>query len=137
MKNLILSLFLLFLGYAVTGQITDPAYEVKVKKLMEIQMGQGMVMDHMIDQILPNIPEENQADFKKDINVVITKMMDKIAGIYMEIHTKEEVDALLEFYTSPIGKQIQGKLPLVMERSSKMGQEFGSEIMPIMQKYMH
>lgn len=98
MKNLILALGVLFMGYAASGQITDPTYKTKIRALMDIQMGQGLIMDEMMKQITPNIPTESRAEFRKDFAMIMDKSMDKIADVQMEVYTKEEVDALLEFY---------------------------------------
>lgn len=136
MKNLILAFSILFMGYSASGQITDPTYKTKIKTLMDIQMGQGLIIDEMMKQITPNIPTESRAEFKKEFEMIMDKSMDKIADVQMEVFTKEEVDALLEFYNSPIGQQIQKKLPQIMMKTSKMQQELTMELMPIMQKYI-
>lgn len=136
MKVVILALGILLIGHTASGQINDPSYQMKVKELMDIQMGQGLITDQMTQQILPDIPVDKREDFKKDMRLMMDKSMAKISDIYMEVYTKEEVDALLGFYNSPIGQQIQKKLPEVMKKSTVLQQELIPEIMPIMEKYL-
>jgi len=137
MKKLILLACILVFGYTANAQISDQSYKPKVKELMKIQSGQAAMMDKMIDQVSENIPESKKADFKKEMRDEVEKLYDQIADIYMEVYNKKEIDALLKFYHSPVGKEIQEKMPKVMEKSTKLGQQFGQRIMPIVQKYMN
>ncbi len=137
MKNLILALGMLFMGYSVIAQITDPSYKSKVMELMNIQSGINIIMDDLIENVGATIPDDKKADFKKEMNVAIDKILDKSVDLYLEIFSKDEVDAMLAFYDTPVGQGIQKKMPELMKKSTKMGQEYSMELMmPIMQKYM-
>jgi len=61
-ENFILALGILFIGYSATAQITDPSYKSKVIELMNIQLGQGLVMDEMIKNIISNIADDKKED---------------------------------------------------------------------------
>ncbi len=137
MKNLILALGILFIGYSATAQNTDPSYKSKVIELMNIQSGMTDIMDDLIDNMGGAIPDDKKPAFKQEMKVVIDKILDKSADLYLEVLSKDEVDALLAFYDTPVGQGIKKKMPEMMKKSTKMGQEYSMElIMPIMQKYM-
>lgn len=137
MKKLILAFSIIFAGYSATAQISDESYKPKVKQLIKIQSSQDAMMDKMVDQISEKIPEAKKDDFKKEMGTKIDKYQDQIADIYMDVYNKKEVDALLKFYNSPVGQEIQKKMPKVVEKSTELGQKFSQQIMPIVQKYMY
>lgn len=136
MNKLLITLCFVFVGVVAWAQIDDPSYKSKVVELIDIQSASQLVMDNMVEQISVSIPEENKVEFKKDMDGIINKMIDKIADIYMENYTKEEVDALMDFYNTPIGKSIQNKLPEMIIKSQMVGESLTPEVMIIMQKYM-
>lgn len=136
MNKLLITLCFVFVGVVASAQIDDPSYKSKVVELIDIQSATQLVMDNMVEQISVSIPEENKVEFKKDMDGIINKMIDKIADIYMENYTKEEVDALMDFYNTPVGKSIQNKLPEMIIKSQMVGESLTPEVMIIMQKYM-
>lgn len=136
MKKVIVIACLLFIGFSATAQKADSAYKQKVVELMKIQSGQLSAMDQVMDKMSANIPDEKKAAFKKEINNVMNEMYDKIADIYIEVYTKKEIDAMFDFYNSPMGKEIQKKIPQVTEETMKMSQSMGQKLAPIIQKYM-
>ena len=136
MNKLLITLCFVFVGVVAWAQIDDPSYKSKVVELIDIQSATQLVMDNMVEQISVSIPEENKVEFKKDMDGIVNKMIDKIADIYMENYTKEEVDALMDFYNTPIGKSIQNKLPEMIIKSQMVGESLTPEVMIIMQKYM-
>lgn len=136
MNKLLITLCFVFVGVVAWAQIDDPSYKSKVVELIDIQSASQLVMDNMVEQISVSIPEENKVEFKKDMDGIINKMIDKIADIYMENYTKEEVDALMDFYNTPVGKSIQNKLPEMIIKSQMVGESLTPEVMIIMQKYM-
>ena len=45
--------------------------------------------------------------------------------IYDRHFTMEELQALIDFYTTPVGQQVVKKLPLVAQESNAIGQQWG------------
>lgn len=59
------------------------------------------------------------------------KMKELYVKAYREVFTQDEVDGLIAFYKSPVGKAYVDKLPVVMKRA---GSEMQSRIGPMIQK---
>lgn len=49
--------------------------------------------------------------------------------IYAKHFTDREIDALLEFYRTPVGRSIVSKMPKVMQESMAAGQAWGRDLM--------
>jgi uncharacterized protein len=53
---------------------------------------------------------------------------------YRDTFTQQEVDALLRFYRTPIGKSVAEKLPVASQQSMQLIQQRIREIMPKIQE---
>ncbi len=62
------------------------------------------------------------------------KMKPLYVRIYSESFSEEEVSAIIAFYTTPAGKSMLEKLPLVMSKSMEMVQPMMKDIMPEVQR---
>jgi len=51
-----------------------------------------------------------------------------IVPIYDRNFSAEEIDGLMVFYSSPLGKKVLQKLPVIMQESMQAGKEWGGEI---------
>lgn len=122
----------------LTAQISmaqDEAFKKDVMKLMEIS-GSNAQVDVAKNQILKMIPLEKQDAFIVEFNASLPALMDKIANIYMEIYTKEDVKGMIKFYESPVGKKMSSKAGELAEKSQAAGQEWGASLQPMLMKYM-
>lgn len=135
MKKLILAITLLFTIQMATAQATDEAYKKEVLKVIEASGALGQ-MQAAKDQILPMIPADKQAAFLVEFEASMPALYDKIAKVYMDNYTKEDVKAMLAFYQSPVGKKITAKAADVAKGSMAAGQEWGATLQPMMMKYM-
>ena len=62
------------------------------------------------------------------------KMKPAFAKIYMETFDQEEIDGLVAFYGSAVGKSFIGKMPAVMQKSMEFSQTQLQRILPRMMK---
>ena len=137
MKNLILAIVILLVGFTAEAQNADPDLKSRVIELVNIQLGHNILMEDILGNLEFQITEEKKVELKKDLMTALDKLIYDTADKYIEIFNKEEIEAMLEFYNSPIGQQIQIKMPEVLKTSSILQQEFAMELMPIFQKYMN
>lgn len=56
--------------------------------------------------------------------------------VYAESFDQEEVDGLIEFYRSPIGRRFVEKMPVVTQRSMQATQQLMDSVMPRLQQAM-
>jgi hypothetical protein len=88
------------------------------------------------NQILKAIPAEKQAAFLIEFDAAMPALYDKLAAIYMETYTKDDVKQMIAFYESPVGKKITAKAGEIAEKSMVAGQEWGQGLQAMMMKYM-
>jgi len=124
------AILLLFSG-GVFSQ-TLPSKTEKIKTLLELT-GSANLGIQMIDQIISSfssgsskIPESFWDTFRKEISS--DGLLNRIIPIYEKHYTEEDIDGLIKFYQSDLGKKVTASLPVVMQESMQAGQEWGREI---------
>ncbi|WBL26914.1 DUF2059 domain-containing protein [Zunongwangia sp. HGR-M22] len=134
MKKLIFVLFVI-LGTSVFAQETEgDSFQKKAVKLIELTSGQQFEI--ISEPIVKQIPEESREDFKKDLNESLNGLYVKLAEIYREEFTEAEIDEILAFYDTSVGKKMVATTPKVMQKAMTVGQQWGMELQSIMAKYM-
>jgi hypothetical protein len=118
-----------------TSRIPDDELTRGIKLLLAevnaIEMGKSMAR-----AALDNLPDRNAADprmqeFFKRFEAVIAG--DTYIGLYQNIlirvyrknFTRDEINEILEFYRSPVGKKALKVLPAVMQESMQEGSKLG------------
>ncbi|HLU80558.1 MAG TPA: DUF2059 domain-containing protein [Flavobacteriaceae bacterium] len=126
-------LIALFVGFIGFSQEKDE-YRQEATKLVKLQTEDQLMA--MLKPIMNSIPKERQEAFLEEVNASLNKLYPSVATIYMESFTHSEINQILEFYESPIGKKMLAKMPSMMNSVMEIGQEWASkELRPLMQKY--
>lgn len=133
MKKILLVVACVFAAQLSMAQ--DAAFKKDVMKLLEIN-GSGASMDVAKTQILKMIPAAKQDAFLIEFNASLPSFYEKIANVYMEVYTKQDVKDMIAFYESPVGKKMAAKAGEVTEKSQAAGTEWGQSLQPMMMKYM-
>jgi len=133
MKKLIVTFALVLLSQIGFSQ--DEAFKKDVLKVIEMS-GAANQMKSAKTQILQMVPKEKQAAFILDFDATMPALYDKIAAIYMETYTKEDIKAMMAFYDSPVGRKINEKAGNILEKTQAAGKEWGEELQGLMTKYM-
>ena len=132
MKKLILIITIVLISQFGNAQDLFKTDAIKVLKVS----GSAAQMELAKEQILANIAEDKKADFAKEFDASLPALYDKMAKVYMETFTHEEIKQMLKFYDSPIGKKISEKAAELTKKNMAAGQEWGMELQGIMMKYM-
>lgn len=133
MKKLIVTFALVLL--AQVGFSQDEAFKKDVLKVIEMS-GAANQMKSAKTQILQMVPKEKQEAFILDFDATMPALYDKIASIYMETYTKEDIKAMMAFYDSPVGRKINEKAGNILEKTQAAGKEWSEELQGLMAKYM-
>jgi hypothetical protein len=133
MKKIILTFALVLI--AQIGFSQDDAFKKDILKVIELS-GSANSMKAAKDQILKMVPQDKQAAFIIEFDSTLPSLYDKLAVIYMETYTKEDIKAMIAFYESPVGKKINEKSGELFEKSQAAGQEWGEGLQGMMMKYM-
>ncbi len=62
-------------------------------------------------------------------NMPIDEMMQAMVPAYQKHFTKSDIDALIAFYSSPVGQKVLNELPAILSESMQ-------NMMPVMNKYL-
>jgi len=131
--KLILCLTLITSCLQVTAQ---EKLEDKVKKLLEVT-GSKAQFDNVIDQMIDLQKEAYQGVLEDDFftrfkqrikETGFKEIHQKIIPVYVKHLTEEEIDGLIEFYESEVGKSYIKKQPLITQESMQIGAEWGGKI---------
>ena len=133
MKKLIVTFALVLLSQIGFSQ--DETFKKDVLKVIEMS-GAANQMKSAKTQILQMVPKEKQEAFILDFDATMPALYDKIAAIYMETYTKEDIKAMMAFYDSPVGRKINEKAGNILEKTQVAGKEWSEELQGLMTKYM-
>src|SRR5215467_12176217 len=125
----------------------DPAKEAAIRKLFEVQ-GAKQVIDKTVaamlettrPQIAAMLPPGDYKDklldaflarFRQKLDA--SKMVDASLPVYDKYFSKADIDGLIAFYSTPLGKKAISVLPQVLVESQaagmKLGERWGQEAM--------
>lgn len=123
----------------VSGLAVDPAGSVeqaskaeRIEELMELTGASklGVQMMHaMTDSLkaaMPNVPDDWWARFMAEVDPEDVTAI--VVPIYDRHFTAEEIDAMLEFYRTPVGRSLIAKMPVVVQESMAAGQAWGKRL---------
>lgn len=117
-------------GTAAGAEEPTPEGEL-ARELMEVS-GVGEIMQQLMTQMIEplrssgQVSEEFWDEFLAQAN--LEGLEEAVAGIYVKHFTAEEMEATLEFYRTPAGQSILQKMPVVMQESMAVGQQWGMEL---------
>ena len=132
MKNVFLSIAFVLIAQMSIAQ--DANFKADVLKLISISGADGAMKVAKL-QILNIIPEGKKENFSKEFDASLPSMYEKIAKVYMEIYTTEDIKGMIVFYESPVGKKMSEKSGELTQKTMLAGQEWGKELQVIMEKY--
>ncbi len=121
-----------------------PEKEKVIVKLLEVTGSKniGLQMGNAINQSLanslkssnPEIPNRAFEILAEETNNLMVKgiddLMNSIIPLYHKYFTKTEIEELLAFYETPLGKKTIATLPQLMSESMALGQKWGESMIP-------
>lgn len=132
MKKFIVTITVVLVSHFAMAQ---DAFKQDVLKVLKAT-GAAAQMELAKEQVMGNIPEEKKAAFSKDFDDSLPSLYDKMAKVYMEMYTHEEVKQILKFYDTPVGKKMSNKAGELTQKNMEAAQEWGMELQTMMMKYM-
>lgn len=117
------------------GFSQEDAFKKDAAKLIEAS-GTAVHFDMVLDQIKTMVPEDKHQELTEDFNSTLPDLYAKIAEVYTEEFTHDDIKQMLAFYNSEIGKKLASKQKDIVERSAVAGEQWGLDLQMIMMKYM-
>lgn len=113
----------------------DEAFKKDVEKVIERSGASGQLASAK-KQILGMIPEDKHAAFLVEFDAITAKVTDSTVKIYMEEYTKEDINAMLAFYNSPVGKKMAAKAETIATKSQEEMMSLQGDMQALVMKYM-
>lgn len=117
------------------GFAQDKASKEEVAAVIEKSGASGQ-MNSAKKQVLSMIPQDKQAAFVVEFDLLMKKVNDATVEIYMQEYSKEDIKAMLAFYNSPVGKKMAEKAEIIATKSQESMAGLQGEIQALLMKYM-
>ena len=119
------------------------------RKLMQVVGTSGVlkqILDDTIEQqiatmrrLRPELPDrfwdQFTSDFKRDANP--DELIDLMVPIYEKNFSHDEIQQLLVFYSTPLGKKITSTLPEIQRESMDAGKQWGEKVAERLEERMN
>ncbi|MGD1880139.1 MAG: DUF2059 domain-containing protein [Kiloniellaceae bacterium] len=110
----------------------------KARELFQIFQADGIMeqmfdaaftqMDALARQSNPELPNEARTIIQEEVKTALKEslplLIEKVAVIYEQVFTEEELDGMLDFYRSPVGQSMIAKMPEMMGQSVQLSQQW-------------
>lgn len=136
--------FTLLLALALLQPISARADEASHRKAAEAllgMMGMETLLGQSVDQMLAIQVQQNPAlaPFQGQMKTFLGKYMswaslkDDMTTVYMGEFSEAELNDLIKFYQTPLGKKTVQRMPALMAKGAEMGQKRVQEHLPELQ----
>ncbi|WP_329805218.1 DUF2059 domain-containing protein [Flavobacterium facile] len=130
-KNFITIILIIFTIFSYS-QDNIASKNEKIKNLMNLTGSANLgisMLDTMIGSFkksMPQVTDEFWNEFKKEVKA--EDIVNLITPIYDKYFTENEIDELIAFYNTPVGKKMTASLPSIAQESMTVGQIWGRSI---------
>lgn len=135
MRKIILITTLILISNAISFGQVDNDYAITLKNMFEISGTENVYkavikqMFTMFKQQYSNAETELWEDLEKEfIKTSLNDIVEMLAPIYRKYMTQDDLEAIIKFYKTPVGKKFAENTPLIMQESMQIGQEWGIKI---------
>jgi len=108
-------------------------------KTVQSFCGERALLAAPMEPLRKMIPAEKQAEFDELFNQFVNNfaatcakespaLTERLIPVYEKYYTVEDMQALIAFFRSPVGKKLLSTQPELSRESMKIGQEWGQEI---------
>ena len=97
--------------------------------------GSAAAFESAIEQIGAMVSETNKEAYLKEANATLEGIYNKVAELYMEEFTRDEIIELSSFYKTDLGKKLAVKQLGLAQKAMMLSQTWGMEVQAIAQKY--
>lgn len=121
----------LFLCVSVKAQNITPSHLKAAEDMLTAARSDTLFrqsMATMLNQASNRIPEVQRPKFIQVMNAFVAKyvswelLKDQLAVLYAKEFTEKELKELIAFYNTPLGKKLNNKLPVLMQKGAELGQ---------------
>ena len=135
MKNVItICTLLIVFSLHAYGQ-ADQEYHLSLKKMFEVS-GTEESYKTIIKQLISMYKQQHSEvstgiwdDLEKEfLKTSINDLVDMLVPVYSKYLTKSDLEELINFYQTPVGRKFAKNTPLIMQESMQIGQQWGMQV---------
>jgi hypothetical protein len=135
MKKVIVVISILAISIGSSfGQI-DNNYKSTLKKMLEVA-GSESIFKASIKEIIvmfkqeeTNVPDSIWSDLEKEyLKTLFNDLVDMLSPVYQKYLTETDLEKIIEFYQTPVGKKYAEYTSLSMQESMQIAQQWGKKI---------
>jgi len=114
---------------------SSPAYSTKIKTMFEVS---GTAVSYkaaikqmftMFKQQKTNVPDSVWVEFEGEfMNTSLDDLVSMLEPVYAKHLTLDDLNQMIAFYQTPIGKKFAEKTPMITTESMQVGQQWGMKI---------
>ena len=127
-------MFIVFSGFSVLAQVT-PEYEQTVKRMLQATGAEEnfkVTITEMMKIYKETDDRLSPSDWDLLEKELLTTSLDDLVGmlapIYAKHFTLSELNQIIEFWNSPIGKKFAARTPEISREAMAVGQEWGEQL---------
>ncbi len=133
----ILSVLLVLLAFnsISIAQAQDDNYSATLETMFKVAGTEEtyksviLQMFDMFKQQYPDVDKAVWSDMQDEfIQTSLSDLVVMLAPIYKKYMTKADLEGVIAFYNSPVGKKFAKNTPLITQESMQVGQEWGMKI---------
>lgn len=130
---MLLTLFALFTSVCYSQ--TNSEYRAALQKMMVVSGAEGtykVAINQMVSTFKAQkseIPDQFWDEMSAElIKTSMTDLVDMLTPVYENHLTLADINQLIAFYQSPLGKKFAEKTPLITQESMQVGQQWGMKL---------
>jgi hypothetical protein len=132
MKKLFLIILLGCTGLPTLSAQSNTSYTSTLKKYMEVSGTlatfktaiKGMISNFKL--MNSSVPEEVWKEFENELlNTSVDDLVKQFAPVYEKHLTEADLNDIIKFYSTPAGKKLAEKTPILTQESMAVGQAWG------------
>lgn len=134
MKNVIFVVIVSVFSLTISFGQTDN-YQGTLKKMFEVSGTQESFkasikqMFVMFKQQNTDVPDSLWTEFQNEfLNTSIDDIVTMLSPVYQKYLTQIDLEKIINFYQTPVGKKYAESTPMLMRESMQVGQQWGMKI---------
>jgi len=135
MKTVIAIIFLTILSSSMSFSQVDKEYTKALKTMFKVAGSEDTYktvitqMFNMFKEQYSDVDEKVWDDFEKEfLKTSMNDLVEMLAPVYVKYLSQDELEELIAFYNSSIGRKLAESTPLIIQESMQIGQEWGKKI---------
>ena len=118
---------------AASSEAPAPDKKELILKFIDV-FGTRQAMSDNLTEMLKTMPEDSPDTKKLKEGIKVDEIIERLVPIYDKQFSAKELQAFIDFYSSPDGQKLVRGIPVIMKESVDVSSKYFSEKFPEMQQ---